>query len=151
MRRATIIGVLALAFALGAWQAANGQPLNYLTRAAMQAGTWTWAHMQTFTSGLTANGAITANAGASIASGQKLYLNGSTNTTYLTWDADTACIQQWRNGTLVRQTCAGYEVSQDCPTDTSSLPFGGMCKNQATGEVLLKTGSGLIALTGSAR
>lgn len=46
---------------------------------------------------------------------------------------------------------SGYIILPACKTDTSTMEFGGMCKNTSTGDILVKTGSGLIALTGSAR
>lgn len=67
------------------------------------------------------------------------------------YDANTNCWQTWKDNSLVKQICSTYEVPQDCGTTPSLMPFGGTCKNQTTREVLMMTGSGLIAITGSAR
>lgn len=73
-----------------------------------------------------------------VAAGLNLNLEGCTGDTYLVKDLDTGCMQQWKDGTLGWQLCNGYVVPPDCGTDTSTVPFGGMCKDQATGRVRLR-------------
>ena len=70
---------------------------------------------------------------------------------HLRYDADTACWQTWQDGSLGWQLCSGRNIPPDCIAGANPLEFGAMCKNQTTGEVLMKMKNGLVALTGEAR
>lgn len=40
----------------------------------------------------------------------------------------------------------GYIVLPDCPADTSTMEFGSICRNQATGTILIRDASGVREL-----
>jgi len=113
----------------------QGTALNTLTRSALQAGTWVYSKMQTLGAGAKFTATTTAAPGTG---------------TYLRKDADTGCWQEWQDGALGWQLCQDGVVPPDCAA-TGPLEFGKFCKDQMSGEVRIKTGSGLIALTGAAR
>lgn len=63
---------------------------------------------------------------------------GASTTTYMIADPLTGCVQVWVDALLDWQFCPSHVIPPSCPTDTSSLPFGAMCKDLTTGDLLVR-------------
>jgi len=133
---AVVICILIVAYCIAPeLVSGQGSSLNGLTRAALQAGTFTLSGIYNFATGVRLPASSTAAPGSG---------------GFLKKDADTGCWQEWKDGTLGWQLCSNRVIPPDC-ANQPVLEFGAFCKNQTTGEVLMNTGSGLVALTGAAR
>ena len=86
-------------------------------------------------------------AGLSVPAGQKFYIGESGYSTYLTYDADTGCAQEYQAGNLAWQFCRTYVVAPPC-SSTVLKPLGGYCRDagdgSASSRVLMMTGRGLV-------
>lgn len=133
MKRALRIAGLTLVLLFGLWTVAPAQVLNAITPALLQARLWTFSQ------------------GIAVSSGQKIYLEGSGGDTYLLRDADTNCVQQWKDGSLTWQLCGNRVIPPDCGSDLSSYALGSYCKDTSTGWIYMRTGGGFIKVTGVQR
>ena len=67
---------------------------------------------------------------------------------FLKKDADTGCLQEWKDGTLGWQLCSNRVIMPDCSSGTPTLEFGGFCKDQTSGRVIMNTGTGTVYVSG---
>lgn len=70
--------------------------------------------------------------------GQKINLEGWGGDTYMIFDADTRCLQQWRDGALGWQLCNGYVVPPPCSSYRGNYPFFALCGDPDTGNLMVK-------------
>lgn len=101
----------------------------------------TFTARQTFTAGATISGSsLIVNSTGSVAvdPDASIDFDAGSGDSYISFNADTGCLESWQASTLAWQFCASKTIIGTCPTSLSDIEFGGICKDTSTGKIMYR-------------